>query len=372
MSSPAIVLLLSLSLCFASALPMIPPLGAQSAAPGATAARYYLSNELGMAFEEIGWYRRDESTFVLEVRADGGTEVRILYQDGAPIKRWERSDRRRRVYENGELTETELFDDKGRRVELREFDKGSLARRTEFSYAIQGQIRATTFDAEGNLLYTDRSMLFPDRSLREVRREYSGGGRSKLSLSMTGGGLVEEEIAGNGLALIKHYDSRGRLAAQERWAEAELQEREILRYRDEEQLPVTAVTEDFVAGRISKRAFDVEGRLEGIEVEQDGRIVEEIRYERDAEGRAVSTTRRGPLGLEQWRAAYGEDGELIREEYRRRGALERVTLHEGEGRVVEELYRGGELFLRVTYVDDEKIREEFLTNGVVVRTREYR
>ena len=373
MSSPTTVLLCSLLLYVASALPKVPPLSAQSDASAGSAARYYLSNELGMALEEIGWYRRDEATFVLEVRADGGREERVLYQDGVPIKRWERSDRQRRVYENGELTETELFDAKGRRVELREFENGSLVRRTDFSYALPGQIRATTYDGEGNLLYTDRSLLFPDRSLREVRREYSGGGGSRLSLSMTGGGLVEEEIAGDGRTLFKHYDSRGRLAAQEWWVDAGLQEREILRYRDEGKFPATTVTEDFVAGRITKRAFDVDGRLEAVEIEEDGRIVEELHYERDAEGRAVSTTRRGPQGLEQWRNVYGEDGELIREEYRRRGALERVTLHEGEGRIVEELYRGGgELFMRVTYVDKEKIREEFLSNGVVVRTREYR
>ena len=88
----------------------------------------------------------------------------------------------------------------------------------------------------------------------------------------------------------------------------------------------------------------------------------------------METTKRGPRGIENWLFEYGAEGELVREEYRARGSLERITLYstqEGEGLRVEELYREGRLFMRVRYRSDQKVREEFLQDGEVVRVREF-
>ena len=63
----------------------------------------------------------------------------------------------------------------------------------------------------------------------------------------------------------------------------------------------------------------------------------------------------------------------LREEYRIRGALQRITSFAPEDQEetrLEELYRGGLLFMRVYYNGERKLKEEFITDGGVVRVRE--
>ena len=349
-----------------------PGIGAQEQSGPAPGTRYFLSNPLGMALEEIGWYRRDEATFVLARSGDADLETRTLFREGVELKRWERSAERERVYEQGQLVEESLFDRNGRVREMREFEAGLLVGRRVYEYPRSGEIRARTYDADGNLLHADRSLLSAQHSLRETRRETSSGEGARLSLSSSGDRLVEERTTAGERTLISRYDSLGRLRVRERWSEAGLVERETLEYREDTGVPASSVTRDMPAGRTTYRSFDREGRLEEVEIEEDGQIVEQTRHERDGDGREILTVRNGPLGLEQWRYDYDQEGEPVREEYRRRGALVRVTLYEGPGLRVEELYRGGEAFVRVTYQDGEKIREQFLKDGAVVRTREYR
>jgi hypothetical protein len=92
----------------------VPTLPAQSPSVEEPAPRYFRSNELGMALEEIGWYRTDEASYVLEVRTEPDREVRVLLHDRVEIRRWERSRRQARVYEAGLLSEVELLDSRGR------------------------------------------------------------------------------------------------------------------------------------------------------------------------------------------------------------------------------------------------------------------
>ena len=373
MTARRLALPLCLAVCCAcgalapAAVPAQEPAGAPAAG-----TRYYLSNELGMSLEEIGWYRREEAVFVLAVRPQEGGEVRILLKEGREIKRWELSGDEERTYEEGELVERVLLDAQGRRRELWEFEGGSLVRRTELSYSRPGEISSRCYDGEGNLLYADTALLSRDKGLREVRRESAQGERSRLSLSMPGDRLVEERSGGDGRGLVRRYDAGGRLTSRERWAGDGLEERETLRYEGDGRTPVGSTVIDYVAGTTAERTFDEDGYLRQLEVRRDDEVVEQTRYERDAEGRATLIVRRGPAGIEQWRCEYDEQGELLREEYRVRGSLERVTVHEGEGRSVEELYRDGTPFMRVVLQEGEKVREEFLKNGAVVRTREYR
>ncbi|MBN1836206.1 MAG: hypothetical protein JW820_10175 [Spirochaetales bacterium] len=363
---------LALTLWFAAwglfALPGPAPLTAQEPEAG----RYYLSNELGMALEEIGWYRRDEAEFVLVLREQPDGEVRTLLRGGEEVRRWEREGREERIYEQGELSEKTLLEAQGRRAELWEYEGGVLVRRTEYTYSPAGRISARAYDGEGRLLFTDTALLSRDRALREVRRDPGQRDPSRLALSMAGDRLVEERIGGAGQTMIRRYDLQGRVFERERWLGARLAERETLFYSGNDETPVRSTLVDYVSGSTTERSYDGNGNLQEIAVERDGRVVEQTRYERDSEGRAVLAVRRGPLGLEQWRYEYDEEGQLAREEHRLRGSVQRVTAYQGGERSFEELYRDGAPFMRIVYRDGEKVREEFLKDGAVVRTRELR
>ena len=67
---------------------------------------------------------------------------------------------------------------------------------------------------------------------------------------------------------------------------------------------------------------------------------------------------------------YSESGTLTRKETLRDGSLVLSVDYTKNGRV-EELYDDGQLFVKATYVGGLKVKDEFYSNGVVTRTREY-
>ena len=111
-----------------------------------------------------------------------------------------------------------------------------------------------------------------------------------------------------------------------------------------------------------------------ISVEQGGEEVERTRHLRDERGRIVETTIRGAQGIENLLFEYAPEDDLIREEYRIRGSLERITHYYPEGQDysrIEELYRKEEVFMKIYFRAGEKVKEEFLKDGQVMRVREF-
>jgi hypothetical protein len=81
--------------------------------------------------------------------------------------------------------------------------------------------------------------------------------------------------------------------------------------------------------------------------------------------------RTGSGGTIEVRSTWAADGTLEREEHFARGVRVKTVIHTGPGERVEELYADGELFLRVHYRGDVRVREEVILDGVVVRERTF-
>ncbi len=81
--------------------------------------------------------------------------------------------------------------------------------------------------------------------------------------------------------------------------------------------------------------------------------------------------RTGTGGTEEVRSTWAADGTLEREEYLARGALVKIVSTTTADERVEELFDDGELFLRVHYRGDTRVREEVVLDGVVVRERTF-
>jgi hypothetical protein len=122
---------------------------------------------------------------------------------------------------------------------------------------------------------------------------------------------------------------------------------------------------------VIERRYDSAGRLiQETTTPASGTATVET-WVRDTDGYVVSRMRRGPDGLEAWKYALRADGSVSRVEYSRRGSLEKVTIYGDAGARTEELYTGGEMFLRVFYSGDQRVREEVWSGGSLVRTRTY-
>jgi hypothetical protein len=346
-------------------------------AQDARTVQYYVSNDIGMALEEIGGYRREEFPYVLVVEKEGGRETRTLLHEGEELQRWELEAGEQRIYRGSELEQRLRYDKGNRLIEDRLFSDGLLSQRTVYYYNRDVLERTETFAPDGQLLYRDFYRLSTDGKLRRVTREHGDLRQDQRFALGDGAGGVTEERYGNSLERrINRYDQEGRLVEREYWYGGELLERERIQYRGEGDIRLSARLEELTLERITVRSYDDEGRVVRIEVSEGGELTERIVHVRDARGRILETTKRGPRGIEKWLFEYATEEEPVREEYRVRGSLERITLYpvQGEGGErsrVEELYREGRLFMRIHYQGEQKVKEEVLRDGEVIRVREF-
>jgi hypothetical protein len=339
------------------------------------ATRYYVSNRLGMPLQEIGWYRVEEVPYVLVVEREKGVEIRTLLHKGEEVQRWEYTEEEQRVYRDAQLEERRKYDAEDRLIEEQLFSDGLLELRTVYTYRGDVLERTDTFSAAGELLFSDLYRLSPDGRLRRVTRQPGEEtANQRLALGEGARGVAEERFGDSRDRRINRYDQGGRLVEREYWSDGELIEQERFQYRGEGDALQSSQLEEVPLQRATQRSYDDEGRIVEIRVTEGGIQTERIVHLRDARGRITETTKRGPLGMENWRYEYGPDDTLVKEEYRVRGSLERISRfseQEGEPSRVDELFREGRPFMRVYYLSEQKVRAEFLKGGEVVRVREF-
>ncbi len=343
--------------------------------PQDSSVRYFASNDLGMALEEIDWYRREEFPYLLVVQKENQWEKRTLMHKGEEIRRWEVELQEERVFDGGVIQERLRYEQTGRLTEEQLFQDGEPSRRKVYHYRGSVLALTETFDSKGELLFRDRYYLSPEGELRRVsREEREPQSTQELALSGGGGNLAEERYGNVRDRKVNRYDLEGRLIERERWSQGELIERERFEYRGEADAPVRSQLEQLQLQRTIRRSYDEQGGLIRSVVEQEGDEIEQTVHLRDETGAIVETTKRSARGLEHWLFDYGPEDTLRREEYRIRGALERITTYStdsGGSSRTEELYREGQIFMRIYFEGEEKVKEEFLRDGEVIRERQF-
>lgn len=332
---------------------------------------YFESDPIGLPLRPAGGLSKDEDSYVLELRREGAEEVRTLYRSEREVRRWETGSGLERVFEEGRLSEERRFDAAGRLTTEKRYFNGELESRSEYHYGAAGLFYSETFDGQGNLQFRDSYSLSPRGELRRVRRDGPAGTVHGLALTEVKGLLYEERHFGAGRKLINRFDAYGRLVSQEVWQEQKLMERGELRYKGQELRAESAVRTDFGSGTRTGTLFDEQGRELKRVVTRGGQTVEEWSFTWDEQGNKKLAVRRSEQGAEQWSYEFDGEGRLRREEHRLHGSLEKVTLYGEEDSRTEELYRENAPFLRIYFRSGTKLKEEFLVNGQVIRTREY-
>ncbi|MGA2480309.1 MAG: hypothetical protein ABSG63_16290 [Spirochaetia bacterium] len=307
----------------------------------------YRSNSFGMLLERIEPYRRDQSDWIMGVSRAGAKEIRRLYSKGKEVRRWEVSvsadgtQRIERELARDVLAARRIYDAGGNLLQEDEYTAGRLAQKSMFTYRGNRLARMRLLKADGSIVYSPA-------------------------------GLTEERNATRDVTFVARYDTRGRLASREQRRGDATLSREDFTYRaDSDHLQSSLVT---LPGRNEQvvRHYDEEGRLVSENRRASGELAEEIAYTRDEKGRMTGKSRRTPAGLETWKYTLDGDGKTMREEFYRRGLLERVTIY-GEGnRRTEDYYRDDSVFLKVYYDGDQRLSEEVFEGGRMVRERHYR
>jgi YD repeat-containing protein len=342
---------------------------------GSAEQMLYRSNTTGMLLERIAPYRRDDSEWIVTVEKTPTQEVRRLLDNGRETRRWETSwtDGHTRSEEREtagkQLVALRVYDAQGNLLREEEYANGALSRTSVLAYTGGTLRRTRVLGPDGAQLSSTEYLYAVNGSLREVLRTEDGGGLN-ISSTVTGPAGVSEQTASAGEARqVVRYDGSGRIIDTERRRGDTLVSRELFRYRADSDLLDSSTEELPVDGKTIERRYDEAGRIVSETSESGGG--EETTYARDDKGRLIAKTRRTPAGLEVWRYTLDASGGVQREEYSRRGSLQKVTTY-GKGRErTEDLYRDGALFLRVYFDGDTRLREEVHSGDAVLRERTY-
>jgi len=340
--------------------------------------RFFRSNQIGMALQEIAWYQKDEHLYILEVRREevdeGFKEIRRLMHSGEEVKRWELlldvrgRVREERSYGKKRLSDFRLMDELGRVILEEKYGHDKVKSRVLFYYSSAGLSRVEYFNEEGNLLYEDRYRLGALGELLKVKRVQPEIPAVLFSLTLVQaqGVTYEERRKDSERSYISRYNRDGELLCYEVWKEGEL-EKSLYVIEDEHYSEET----DYLNNVKYLRHYNDSGRLVLEEAEYSGEVVERVELFWDEEDRMLRKIRRGNMGIEEWNYLYNSSGKLQSEDYWLRGALVRKVEYLDEERRLEELFRKDELFMKIYYTSGIKEKEQILRGGNVIRERLY-
>lgn len=340
-------------------------------------ADWYVSNAVGIRGEQIDASRIEEHEYVLSVERRDGVETRLLLHDGEEVQRVEvvrqGTTTVERTYRDGVLEGEVVLRDDGQPISEQLYADGALTEERTYTYENDRLLRRSVRDPSGELLYTETYSYWRDGTLRSLVKEEQSSVRTEYRYKE--GRLEEEWISRPGSSQRFRFDPAGRLVIRERFADGELVEQEVRRYWGASADSLIREVVISEGENEIRRGYDERGRLVSERVEEGGTVVRELtrEFQEDLLVAEVEENRGGTL---RWDYRYGEDDELERVEFREDGLLVEVeyrTLNEEDApaeRMVE-LYRRGEPILRVYYRGQERIWEDVIQDGEVIRRREF-
>jgi hypothetical protein len=182
-------------------------------------------------------------------------------------------------------------------------------------------------------------------------------------------GVSEERTSSSDTLFISRYDARGRLASRERRKGDQTISREDFSYRPDTDTLLKSTETLLLEAKTVERLYDAAGRLASEASTAKGSAAEEISYTRNDQGELIAKSRRSPRGMELWKYSLDDKGKVTREEYFLLGSLQKVTIY-GAGKLrTEEIYKDEDLYLKVYFDGDTRVKEEVYSEGKLLRER---
>ncbi|MBN2444950.1 MAG: hypothetical protein JXJ04_26585 [Spirochaetales bacterium] len=335
--------------------------------------RYYKSNDIGMKLKQITLEEISSFEYVLSVEDTTEPEERKLYSKNELVKRWElsfynnKNKREEREFDKETLTNLRYYDRRGRLVEEQLYSEKQAFNKIIYTYGENQQLfQAKAYNNEQVLIYSENYDFNQQGMIRKVKRLWTDGRFQTSSFVYGQGRLIEEVFSTNEGMTISRYNKKDKLSNSEVWKDEALIKKTFFTYNEEGSL-LSSLEKDLVGGLETEDRYNEEGRLQKEIVTKNNVKIIEDSYFYNNEGRKSKMNRISDRGLEEWAFYYNPEGELNREEYSQRGVLEKRTIYTSDNSYYEELFRYGELLVRVYYEDETKVKEEFLENGEVIR-----
>ena len=350
--------------------------------PPAAAVEYYRSDAHGTRLARLDGDPASHPDYALavdaadEAQAAGLAARRRLLRAGTVVTEWRRSadgdGSVERELQAGQVVAERRYDAAGRLLEESHFAAaGDLLRRAVLIYRGATLRRIQRYDGGGELTATEDYELTSSGRLRgfsHTPADPSGtadtAGTAVVHFLFHHGELVEERRRAGQAEVILRFRGGEQLAA-EQWRDEQLvTERSAGARIDHPRGTRTETTVDG-AGRVeTERVYDIAAG------EDAARLLEERSYRYRDDGAVRSLQVIGQSGRETVDYEFGDHGRLLREQVRRRGRLVREVSYPSPGERVEEVHGADNTVLRVIWRDDQPIREELVSDGEVVRSRD--
>lgn len=335
---------------------------AQNGGPSNGQNRYFRSNSLGMALQEISEYRINEYEYVLKRKGGEAGLTEILLKAGKEQQRaeyqWKGALQYGQFYEQGRLiretieTEGRLQDerlflttDSNAEFERRvyEWADGELQRVKVFRNDAVQTIEEYIRSREGKLLQVLQrgpdeaeqvSGVYSLPDARHTQWHFTAGGRSYFFYSEQGNRISEEYLRGNLVYRKETLQGEETTIVSELYPEQDKRLRSV--YRPDGKI-------------LSRQTDDPSSRMQAEYSYRDGELTEMLSRENGAETRVLY---------------YRGEGDQPDERIYVNEVLQKVVRYHGGKRRTEVLYRNGEAVARVEYEGEEAVgRESLIEDG---------
>jgi antitoxin component YwqK of YwqJK toxin-antitoxin module len=380
-----------------------------AAASGAAETLWYRSDALGLPIERISVQAPTAEGYSLKVDRQGSDETRSLYQAGDRIERTVRSfDSKGRlaaetVYRKDLLSRKTSFTAAGRPASEIYYVNGAPRQQIEYTYDDRGRpAEAVTYryttDAdtgkpvrEASPAWTDTFVYNPGGStssgvgppvtgssaagsISEVRRLYADGTRRISRFDYSGTRLTEEWVGTDTDGVLTRYDARGLRTLHVTYRDNKPVSRESFVYRSEKeggaQVLVSSTSTSLTDGTATVNNYR-NGRVVKSVESKDGKVTSTTEYQYDGDRIAQKTVEQEGTS-ERWDYSYAADtNKLERQAYSIDGTLVEVIHYGNDNSSVHERYRNGSVVLRTYYHGEQRVKEELVRDGRVIRTLEF-
>ena len=332
----------------------------QQSAPD-NSTRFFRSNSLGMAIEEVSSYRADDYEYVLKRTMNGSSVTEILFRNDKEVQRaeyeWKGQVKYGRFFEQGTLVR-ETVETEGRLREERLFsvsDSSSPAERRVYQWR-DGELQGVQVFSDGEATAAEEKYIRSNEGklLQVVRKETDAPGEARVAgiYSSPDQSQSQWHFTGQGTSYFFYSDQTNRVSEQYRQGE--------LVYRKEVLETGESTVIDELYPQEEKRirsVYSADGRLlSSRTTAPDVTVRSEYSYQ-NGELNELRQTRNGTEKRILYTRGAGEQAD---ETIYENGVLQKQVQYHGEDRRTEVLYRNGEAVARVEYEGEEAVSRDSL------------
>ncbi|MBI9099652.1 MAG: hypothetical protein JEY91_14325 [Spirochaetaceae bacterium] len=339
-----------------------------------SAQDYFYSNSLAMEMERISDIQnisKDDIEWLLEKIIEGEKVKTVLFNYGVEYQSSIRTPLSYSEYSEGVLVQEIKYFVDGRISNIISYNSNGTVHRNEiYEYSEDNKLLGIkTVDGSGE---TEESMEYRFREDGSLRTVFKYGDDKITHMenwnSFNNSLFMEQSIKGS-LRDQRYFNEDGLIEKVQRYNGEDFIYEEVYTYYDNGIIQ-TITRSDYHRGTVIVESMNIQGQM----IKEDAFKKDLLLYSSTyfyTGSELTGKEKRSSNLLEKW-VYYNNDDERTGEDYYRQGLLEhkkRITDSETNSYTME-LYNKGSVFMRLTYEDDVKIREEFLNEGKVTRTRE--